>query len=62
MSNTRSVFIPGPAPWGFRTAGNPLRIIRVRKNTNCKNGKSDKKIKDMHHNLVSIAMKSFKLE
>ena len=28
--NTRSVFIPGPAPWGFRTAENPLRIIRVR--------------------------------
>ena len=42
MSNTRSVFIPGPAPWGFRTAGNPLRIIRVRKNTNCKSGKSNK--------------------
>ena len=35
--NTRSVFIPGPAPWGFRTAENPLRIIRVRKNTNCEN-------------------------
>ena len=59
MSNTRSVFIPGPAPWGFRTAGNPLRIIRVRKNTKCKNGKSNKKIKDMQHNLVFIAMTRF---
>ena len=62
MSNTRSVFIPGPAPWGFRTAGNPLRIIRVRKNTNCKNGISNKNIKDMHHDLVPIATTSFELQ
>ena len=26
---SRSVYIPGPPPWGFRISGNPTKIIRV---------------------------------